>query len=65
MFKFKKQIRWVWQKAKNAGTLLNLNAICSNVWKSSVVLCLLNPAEPICSSQHLFEVEIGKLKRLF
>ena len=29
------------------------------------MLCLLNQAKSICSCQHLFEVEIGKLKRLF
>ena len=29
------------------------------------LLCVLNRAKSICSSQHLFEVEIGKLKRLF
>ena len=29
------------------------------------MLCLLNQAKSICFSQHLFEVEIGKLKRLF
>ena len=28
------------------------------------MLCLLNQAKSICSSQHLFEVGIGKLKRL-
>ena len=55
----------VWRKETNAGILLNFIAICPNVWKSSLVLCLLNRANPICSSQHLFEVEIGKLKRLF
>ena len=32
----------VWQKETNTGTLLNFNVICSNVWKSSFVLCLLN-----------------------
>ena len=29
------------------------------------MLCLRNQAKLICSSHHLFEVEIGKLKRLF
>ena len=55
----------VWRKETNTGILLNFNAICPNVWKSSLVLCLLNRAKSICSSQHLFEVETGKLKRLF
>ena len=55
----------VWRKETNIGILLNFNAICPNVWKSSLVLCLLNRAKSICSSQHLFEVEIGKLKPLF
>ena len=53
------------RKESNTGILLNLNAIGPNVWKSSLVLCLLNRAKVICSSQHLFEVEMGKLKRLF
>ena len=44
---------------------MNVNAICPNVWKSNSVLCLLNRAKSICSSQHLFEVEMGKLKRLY
>ena len=55
----------VWRKETSSGILLNFNAICPNVWKSSLVLCLLNRAKAICSSQHLCEVEIGKLKRLF
>ena len=55
----------VWRKETNTGILLNFNSICPNVWKSSLVLRLLNRAKSICSSQHLFEVEIGKLKRLF
>ena len=45
----------------DTGNLLNLNAICPNVGKSS----LLNRAKSICSSQHLFEVEIRRLKSLF
>ena len=36
-----------------------------NVWKSSLVLCLLYRAKFICSSQHFLKVEIGRLKRLF
>ena len=44
---------------------MNFNAIYPYVRKSSLLLCLLNRAKSICSSQHLFEVEIGKLKRLF
>ena len=55
----------VWQKETNTGILLIFNAVCPNVWKSSLVLCLLNRAKSTCSSQHLFEVEIGKLKCLF
>ena len=53
------------QKEINTGILLNFNAICPNVWKSSLVLCLLNQAKSISSSQHLFEVKIEKLKGLF
>ena len=55
----------MWQNETNTGILLNFNAICPNIWKSSLVLCLLNRAKSICSSQHLFEVEIGKLRCLF
>ena len=55
----------MWRKETNTGILLNFNAIGPNVWKSSLVLCLLNQAKFTCSSKHLFEVEIGKLKRLF
>ena len=57
----------MWRKETNTGILLNFNAICPNVWKSSLVLycAILNRAKSICSSQHLFEVEIRKLKRLF
>ena len=31
----------VWRKEINTGILMNFNAICPNVWKSSLVLCLL------------------------
>ena len=55
----------MWQKAINTGISLNFYAICPNSWKLSLVLCLLNRAKSICSSQHLFEVEIGKLKHSF
>ena len=45
---------------------MTFNAICPNVWKSSLVPCLINRTKSICSSQqNLFEVEIGMLKRLF
>ena len=46
----------LWQRAANTGILLNFNAICPNVWKSTHVMCLLNRAKSISSSQHLFEV---------
>ena len=53
------------QQIKQYSMLMLNNTICSNVWKSSLVLCLLKRAKSICYSHHLFEVEIGKLKRLF
>ena len=40
----------VGRKETNTGILLNFNAICPNVWKSSLVLCLLGRAKSICSS---------------
>ena len=55
----------MWRKEINTGILINFNAKCPIVWKSSLVQCLLGRAKSICPSQHLFEVEIGKLKRLF
>ena len=55
----------VWRKATNTSILLNCNEICLNDWKSSLVLLLLNRVKFICSSQRLFEVYIGKLKRYF
>ena len=40
--------------------MLQLRKVVKNV-----MLCLLTHAKHICSSQHLFEVEIRNLKRLF
>ena len=40
----------VWQKTINTGILLDFSPVYPNVWKSSLVLCLLNRARSICSS---------------
>ena len=56
---------WVWRKPTNTNLLLNFNAFCPLKWKSGLILCLLNRAEQICSSDTLFREETVKLKTIF
>ena len=56
---------WVWRKPTNTNLLLNFNAFCPLKWKSGLILCLLNRAKQICSSDALFREETVKLKTIF
>ena len=45
--------------------ILNFNALCPTKWKSGLILCFLNRAKRICSSDFLFDKEVSKLKKMF
>ena len=57
----------VYRKPTNRPTnlFLNFNAMCPTTWKSDLILCLLNRAERICSSNFLFDVKFKLLKIVF
>ena len=56
---------WTWRKPSNTGLLLNFNAFCPNIWKKGLILCLLNRAKIICSTDYLFQKEVAYLKNVF
>ena len=45
--------------------ILNFNALCPTKWKSGLILCFLNLAKRICSSDFFFDKEVSKLKKMF
>ena len=55
----------VWPKPTNTGLLLNFNALCSNTWKSGLIMCLLHRAKKICSSTELYAQELKRLRHIF
>ena len=40
-------------------------AICPDSWKRGLILCLLNIAKHVCSSEDLFNLEVDKLRQMF
>ena len=51
--------------SKEPQEILNFNALCPTKWKSGLILCFLNRAKPICSSDFLFDKEVSMLKKMF
>ena len=45
--------------------MLNFDALCPLKWKSGLILCLLNRAKAICSSDLLFKNDVIKLRQMF
>ena len=45
--------------------MLNFKAICPDSWKRGLILCLLNIAKHVCSSEDLFNLEVDKLRQMF
>ena len=56
---------WVYRKQTHTGQLLNFNALCPDKWKKGLILCLLNIAKRLCSSDILFNNEVDKLRKMF
>ena len=56
---------WVYRKPTNTNLILNFNALCPIKWKSGLILCFLNRAKRICSSDFLFDKEVSMLKKMF
>ena len=56
---------WIYRKPTNTNLILNFNALCSAKWKSGLILCFLNRAKRICSSDFLFDKEVSMLKKMF
>ena len=56
---------WIWRKPTHTSLLLNFGALCPLKWKSGLILCLLDRAKRICSSNALFNQEIKKLESMF
>ena len=53
------------KKPTNTNLILNFNALCPTKWKSGLILCSLNRAKRICSSDFLFDKEVSMLKKMF
>ena len=56
---------WVYRKPTNTNLILNFNALCPTKWKSGLILCFLNQAKRICSSDFLFDKKVSILKKMF
>ena len=56
---------WVYRKPTHTGLMLNFKAICPDSWKRGLILCLLNIAKNVCSSEDLFNLEVDKLRQMF
>ena len=55
----------VYRKPTHTGQMLNFKAICPNIWKQGLILCHLNIAKRLCSTDDLFNDEVSKLKSMF
>ena len=55
---------WVYRKPTNTNLIWNFNALCPTKWKSGLILCFLNRAKRICSSDFFFDKEVSKLKKI-
>ena len=55
----------VYRKPTNTNLILNFNALCPTNWKSGLILCFLNRAKRIYSSDFLLDKEVSKLKKMF
>ena len=55
----------VWRKPTNTGFLLNFNAKCPKIWKSSLIMCFLHRAKFICSKEVLFKNEVNNICNIF
>ena len=56
---------WVYRKQTHTGQLLNFTAACPDKWKKGLIICLLNIAKRLCSSEILFNNEVDKLRKMF
>ena len=56
---------WVYRKPTNTNLILHFNSLCPTKWKSGLILCFLNRAKRICSSDFFFDEEVSKLKKMF
>ena len=55
----------IYRKKTHTGVLMNFTAIVPTKWKFGLVLCLLNTAKVICSSEKSFWDEVSKLRKMF
>ena len=44
---------------------MNFTAMAPNKWKCGLILCLLNTAKRVCSSEQFFNDEVSKLRKFF
>ena len=56
---------WVYRKKTHTGVLLNFSAVVPDIWKTGLIMCLLNQAKIISSSDTYFKNEVSKLKEMF
>ena len=56
---------WVFRKKTHTNVMLNFTAVVPTFWKTGIIKCLLNNARRICSSNELFNSEVGKLREMF
>ena len=52
----------VFRKKAYTNVLLNFTACAPNKWKIGLIMCMLNIAKSISSSECVFNVEVSKLR---
>ena len=55
----------IYRKKTHTGVFMNFTAMAPNKWKCGLILCLLNTAKRVCSSEQFFNDEVSKLRKFF
>ena len=55
----------IYRKKTHTGVFMNFTALVPRKWKFGLILCLLNTAKTICSTENYFNDEVSKLRKMF
>ena len=55
----------IYRKKTHTGVFMNFTAIVPTKWKFGLILCLLNTAKTVCTSELSFWEEVSRLRKMF
>ena len=55
----------IYRKPTHTGVFMNFTAVVPRKWKFGLILCLLNTAKTVCSTESYFNQEVAKLRNMF